>query len=126
MHIEQMRQLISEYIEAYNQFDAEKMLDCFVEHCIFSTISNNYQAVTCAGKSELRSLILDTAAILASREQEVKNWILADNKAAIEVAYTAILAKDLPGSKAGHEIKLVGISIFEFENNKIKKLVDFS
>ena len=46
---------------------------------------------------------------------------------AVEIGYVARLAVDLPnGFKAGEEIKLKGVSVFEFRDKKIIRLVDFS
>ncbi len=55
------------------------------------------------------------------------NWIIGKNKIAVEIDYEATLAQDLPsGAKKGTRLKLKGISIFEFQSGKIKRLIDFS
>lgn len=121
------KKVVEDYIQYYNSFEIDKMLDLFLENCIFENVSNSSGSFQCIGKQALRDLAFKSKSLFKSRKQTVTNWILGDNKIAVEIKYEAILASDLPnGLKAGSSLSLKGISIFEFQDGKIHKLVDFS
>lgn len=119
-----MKQLVEQYIQYYNTFQIEKMLDLFTDDCIFQNVSNSSGITECKGKTELRTLAEQGTRIFQERKQTVTNWIISDNKIAIEIDYEATFAKGHPHE--GVHIKLKGVSIFEFRSGKIHRLVDFS
>lgn len=119
--------LIQNYISAYNQFDVEGMLECFSNDCVFISISAGNKTVSCQNKNELQQLAEQSASYFTERTQTIKNLILNDDKAAVEIDYAAILKKDLPnGLKAGQKLNLFGVSFFTFRNGKILTLTDYS
>lgn len=120
-------QLIEKFIEFYNAFEVSKMVDLFSENCIFQNISNSNGQVECHGKEELFKMAMQSAKIFSERRQTVTNWIIGQDKIAVEIDYYAKLAIDLSNSlKKGDILNLKGISIYEFEGEKIKRLADFS
>ena len=122
-----MRQIVEQYLEYYNSFLIDKMLDLFTEDCVFQNISNTSDTMTCIGKDELKALASQTRSIFQTRQQTATNWIIAPEKIAIEINFTAVFATDLPnGVKQGQQYSLQGVSIYEFEGEKIKRLVDYS
>lgn len=121
------KKIVSDYIEYYNSFQLEKMIDLFSQDCCFENISNSSNPVRCVGKMALYEMACSTSKLFKERKQTVTNWIIGENKIAIEIDYMAILSELLPnGLKAGDSINLKGVSIYEFENKKIKRLCDFS
>ncbi|VVC76992.1 hypothetical protein AQUSIP_23190 [Aquicella siphonis] len=122
-----LREVIKKYISAYNHFDIDGMMECFADECVFAAISGGSCSISCQGKSQVRELAAQSAMYFLDRKQQVKNWILSDNQAAIEIQYRATLKKDLPnGLKAGEELNLLGVSVFRFENDKIIELRDYN
>lgn len=122
-----MRQIVEQYLEYYNSFLIDEMLDLFTEDCVFQNISNTSDTMTCIGKNELKALASQTRSIFQTRQQTATNWIIAPEKIAIEINFTAVFATDLPnGVKQGQQCSLKGVSIYEFEGGKIKRLVDYS
>lgn len=122
----QLRNIIENYIDAFNNYDIDKLVNQFTETGVYEVASNLTEPVICHGKEKIRELTTNTRAIFTSRTQQVTNWIINENKAAIEFNYVAIVTNDLPnGLKAGQKLALRGISIYEFENGKIKRLMDF-
>lgn len=122
-----LRDIVEKYIVLYNSFEIEKMAELFVEDCVFQNISNSSGITQCNGKKELLSLANQSAGIFSSRNQTILNWIVGEDKVAVEIDYAAVLSCDLPnGLKKGETLKLKGVSIYEFESGKIKRLADFS
>ena len=122
-----LRDAISKYIECYNSFYIDEMIDLFEENCIFQNVSNSSGTVECKGKEPLRSFAKQNASMFQERQQIITNWIVSNNKVAVEVDFSAKMACDFPtGLKKGDHIECKGMSVFEFESGKIKRLVDFS
>ncbi|MFI5334185.1 MAG: nuclear transport factor 2 family protein [Chlamydiales bacterium] len=122
-----MKKIIEDYIEHYNNFSIQSMLELFSDECIFQQVTNGSVVITTRGKEELENLAQQSRTLFSLRSQTVTNWIIDADKAAIEVDFTATLAQDLPnGAKKGAILKLKGVSIFEFKSGKISRLVDYS
>ncbi len=122
-----MKKIIEYYIERYNNFSIQSMLELFSEECMFQQVTNGSVVITARGKQELKNLAQQSRTLFSSRSQTVTNWIIDEDKAAIEVDFTATLAQDLPnGAKKGAILKLKGVSIFEFKSGKISRLVDYA
>jgi len=123
---EQLRTTIQNYIKAFNSFDVDNLIAQFADDAVYEVVSNLTEPVRCEGKAQLKELATKTKTFFSARNQEISNWIISDNKAAVEFVYTATVAQDLPnGLKAGQSLRLRGISVYEFEGDKIKRLMDF-
>ena len=121
------QEIVEKYVRAYNGFRLDDMAECLTEQCIFENVSNFGNSITTVGKEEFRKLAEQSKDIFKTRKQVVKNWIISETHIAIEIDYLAELAVDLPnGLKAGQELKLRGVSIFQFEGSKICRLADYS
>lgn len=119
--------VVESYISFYNSFQIDEMGDLFTEDCLFQNISNASGSIECRGKEELLKLATQSALLFKERKQTVTNWVIGKNKIAVEIDYEAIVAHDLPnGLNKGAQLQLKGVSIYEFENGKINRLVDFS
>jgi hypothetical protein len=125
--ITQHRSMVERYIRAYNEFNLEDMLSFLTKDCVFENISNSGNSVICTGLEEIRKIATQAKAAFRNREQTVRNWIVSDNKIAIEIDYRAELAIDLSDTlKAGQQLVLRGMSVFEFSGNKISRIADYS
>jgi steroid delta-isomerase-like uncharacterized protein len=121
------QETVERYIHLYNTFQINEMVELFTNDCIFTNFSNSSAPSECKGKEELLKLAIGSAGFFESRKQTVTNWVIAENKVAVEIDYEATFVQDLPnGLKKGQPLKMKGISIFEFESGKIKRLLDFS
>lgn len=121
--------IVESYINYYNTFQIDEMADLFTQDCLFQNISNANASgsIVCHGKEELLKLATQSALLFKERKVTVTNWVIGKNKIAVEIDYDATVAHDLPnGLKKGARLLLKGVSIYEFENSKIKRLVDFS
>lgn len=119
--------IITDYINAYNNFDVEKMMSNLDEKIKFENISNGIISMTLDGLSSFRKQAEDAKSIFKTRKQTIKSWTHHDNHTEIEIDYDAVLAIDLPnGLKKGENLKLQGKSIFKFSGDKIIELTDIS
>ncbi|RRN77383.1 nuclear transport factor 2 family protein [Pseudoxanthomonas sp. SGD-10] len=120
--------IIKEYIEAYNVFDTEKMVEDFDEDIVFENISNGELNLAVNGIEDFKSQANQAKNYFESRTQTIKSFKHTADTTEVEIDYYAILAANFPnGLKEGDELRLQGKSIFEFnEKNKIVKIVDIS
>ena len=119
--------IIKDYINAYNNFDIEKMLTHLDEHVKFENISNGATNMTLTDLNSFREQAEQAKKIFTTRKQTIRSWTHQDNLIEIEIEYNAILAIDLPnGLKKDDNLNLEGKSIFKFSGDKIIELTDIS
>ncbi|WP_125717963.1 nuclear transport factor 2 family protein [Flavobacterium ustbae] len=118
---------IQNYIEAYNQFDVNKMIADFNESIIFENVQNGEINMSLNGIEDFKAQAEKAKDYFSVRKQTIQSFTHDSNAVTIEIDYYAVLAMDFPnGLKAGQELNLKGKSVFEFLDNKIVKLTDIS
>lgn len=124
---ETSKEIIENYIEAYNSFDIESMVKLLHEEIVFKNFSNDEMNTETRGIQEFRELAEKSAKIFSSRCQTVTDYSAVDDKVEVQIDYEAILAFDLPnGLKAGDKIQLNGKSVFGIHEGKISLIEDYS
>lgn len=119
--------IIKNYIEGYNQFNIDKMVNAFDDNIIFENIQNDKTNMSLNGIVEFRLQAEQAIACFSKREQKIKSFNHTEKTTEIEIDYEAVLGMDFPnGLKKGQQLNLIGKSVFEFEGNKIIKLTDIS
>ena len=119
--------IIKNYIEGYNQFNIDKMVNAFDDNIIFENIQNDKTNMSLNGIVEFRLQAEQAIAYFSKREQKIKSFNHTEKTTEIEIDYEAVLGMDFPnGLKKGQQLNLIGKSVFEFEGNKIIKLTDIS
>jgi hypothetical protein len=119
--------IIKDYINAYNNFDIEKMLIHLDEQIKFENISNGVTNMTLTDLDSFRKQAEQAKDLFITRRQTIKSWTHQDNVTEIQIEYDAVLAIDLPnGLKKGDNLNLEGKSIFKFSGDKIIELTDMS
>ena len=119
--------IIKDYINAYNNFDIEKMLTHLDKHVKFENISNGVTNMTLTDLNSFREQAEQAKKLFTIRKQTIKSWTHKDNLIEIEIEYNAVLAIDLPnGLKKDDNLNLEGKSIFKFSGDKIIELTDIS
>ncbi|MCU0468202.1 MAG: nuclear transport factor 2 family protein [Arcicella sp.] len=119
--------IIQSYIEAYNNFDTEGMIKDLHENIVFKNIANQEVNLTTVGKAEFKNQANQAKQFFKSRKQTITSTIVNEDSFEIMIDYQGVIAIDLPnGMKENDEIKLVGKSIFSFENDKIIAITDIS
>ncbi len=94
---QEKKDLINNYIAAYNRFDVDGMLAFLHSDVAFLNISKG-GAVTVEsdGIDQFRELALQSASLFSKRQQSVTSFKEAADQAEIEVNFTCVLAMDLP------------------------------
>lgn len=119
--------IIQNYIEAYNQFDVDKMIADFDEFIVFENIQNGETNMTLNGIKEFKAQAEQAKEYFSARKQTITSFIQDEITAIVEIDYYAVLAMDFPnGLKAGQELSMKGKSIFQFSDNKIVRLADMN
>ncbi len=120
-------EIIQGYIDGYNSFDIDKMVENFDRQITFENSSDGNINVSLSGIDEFITQAKQAVSYFTERTQTVVAINHYHNDTEITIDYRATLAIDLPNGMAkGDTLKLQGKSIFTFSENKIIKLVDIS
>ncbi len=119
--------IISDYIEAYNHFDVERMLFHLDEALLFENSSGGEVNMSLNGLAAFKAQALEAVNLFSERKQTIISWKHDEQVTEIEISFHAVLAADLPnGLKKGTELNLQGKSVFKFSADKIIGLKDIS
>lgn len=103
------------------------MLALLDDHVVFENVSNASGIITTTTKQEFEALARQSVSYFTERKQVIRFVVKSTEAAAIEIEYHATLAHDLPnGMKAGEELRLRGVSVFEWRNGKFTRISDYS
>lgn len=121
------KNLIENYVRAYNSFDIDEMLSGLHDRIVFKNITNGETTLKLSGINAFENQARQVVGLFAEREQKITNFVCNEETCEIEVDYSATLAADLPnGLKSGDKINLKGRSIFHFADGKIIEIQDIS
>jgi ketosteroid isomerase-like protein len=124
---EEIKDSIYRYIEAYNNFDIDTMMEVLAKDIRFENIAGGEVNAKTSGKAEFEILARQSARLFASRKQTVKKIKIEGDRAFVEIEFEGVLAQDFPnGLKAGETLALKGTSEFGFTNGFISSIVDKS
>jgi len=125
--IEYQKQIIIDYIRAYNAFDISGMIKNLHPGITFENITNGEVDLVTNGLDEFKTQAAKAIEIFSQRKQMIESWIFEEEKVIIGIDYEGILAIDLPGiADKGDSLALKGESEFYFEENKIIAIKDKS
>lgn len=128
MTTDEKRALIDRYLDAYNAFDVDGILDTLHPEVAFKNVADGEVTASASGTDEFRTMVEKAAEIFATRTQTITSATeREDGAVTIEVEYEGTLAQNLPGGlDAGEKIRLDGQSTFHFEDGKISAIIDES
>lgn len=127
MNETEKKNLIENYVRAYNGFDIDEMLRDLHEEIVFKNISGSETTLELNGIEAFRDQAKQVVGLFTEREQKITNFVCNEEFCEIEIDYSATLASDLPnGLKSGDKINLKGRSIFRFADGKIIEMQDIS
>jgi hypothetical protein len=125
--MKQRERIINNYVKAYNNFDIDGMLIDLDQSIKFVNISSGEVNMTLNGLSAFKAQAIQAKDLFSIREQTIKSFKHPDNQSEIEIAYSAVLAIDLPnGLKRGDKLNINGKSTFKFSGDKIIEITDIS
>ncbi|OPH60055.1 hypothetical protein BC351_19105 [Paenibacillus ferrarius] len=123
----EIRDIIENYLEAYNSFEIEGMVNLLHKDIIFRNISYGETTTETRGIQAFRELAEQSSTMFSSRRQIITEYSVIDDKVEVGIDYEGILAVDLPnGLKIGEKLQLNGKSKFEIEEGKISLIEDYS
>ena len=124
---ERKKEAIENYIKAYNNFDVEAMIKDLHDNVVFQNVSNGEVDLTTEGIELFQVQANSAKSFFSERKQSIEAWTFEGDCVKIEISYFGILAIDLPnGMKSGDTLQLAGHSEFQFEGEKIVRIVDES
>jgi len=127
MKQEEIKHAIHCYIDAYNNFDIDTMIEVLAPDICFENVSGGEVNARTSGKTEFEVLARQSAQLFSSRKQTVKTIRIEGDSAFVEIEFKGVLAQDLPnGLKAGETLALKGTSEFVFTNGFMSSIVDKS
>ncbi|HEL2980235.1 TPA: nuclear transport factor 2 family protein [Stenotrophomonas maltophilia] len=123
----QRRQLIEQYLQAYNRFDINAMLAVLAHNVRFENHSGNQLTMVTEGIDAFGELARQSAPLFREREQRLLELTFKDDVALASIGWRGVFAQDIPdGPSAGTELALHGHSEFAFEDGRIVRIVDRS
>jgi hypothetical protein len=121
------QKIIENYIDAYNNFDINRMLLDMHNEIRFENISDGEINLATNGIEELRNQAEQAKQFFKERTQTITDIKFSADQVEVQINYRGILAVDFPnGLKIGDVIELKGNSIFRFKDDKIIELKDIS
>ena len=125
---DEKRTLIHRYLDAYNAFDVDRMVETLHPDVEIKNVSDGEASAAATGVDEFHEMAEKAAELFASRRQTVTALDTEDGgSVSIDVTYEGTLAQDLPGGmEAGETVQLEGRSTFGFDDGQIAGIVDYS
>lgn len=121
------KDIVLQFIHAYNNFDIETMLLFIHPDIKFRNISAGEVNASANGKAEFEELARQSLSLFKEREQKVFSLVEDKNKVNVEIEYSAVLAIDLlNGLKAGEKLNMSGKSEYIINDGLIVSLSDES
>ncbi|MFS0868771.1 nuclear transport factor 2 family protein [Paenibacillus xylanilyticus] len=123
----EIREIIENYIKAYNKFEIERMAELLHKDILFRNISNGETTTETRGIQAFKELAEQSSTMFSSRRQTITDYSVIHDKIEVGIDYEGILAMDFPnGLKTGDTLQLKGKSIFEIKEEKISLIEDHS
>ena len=121
------KEMIENYVEAYNSFDVSGMVKLLHQNILFRNYVNGEVNVETYGIQAFKELAEKSIKTFSSRRQNIMEYRVREDKIEVFINYEGILAVDLPnGLKTGNKLRLKGKSVFQFEEGKISRIEDYS
>lgn len=88
MTTDEKRNVIERYLDAYNRFDVERMLNVVHSDIKFENVSDGQVTAEASGASAFRKLAEQSKQMFSSRKQTVTKVEASGREAFVEVDYT--------------------------------------
>lgn len=123
----QIKIIIDQYIQAYNEFDIDNMVKNVHPDVEFKNIANGEINVQIHGLKNFKKQAKDSTKLLKKREMTIKDQTINGDVVVNKIDFKAVLNIDFPdGPKSGELIKFKGESVFKFKGDKIISIEDIS
>ncbi|NMM47782.1 nuclear transport factor 2-like protein [Marinigracilibium pacificum] len=116
---------INQYIEAYNNYNVNGMLQPLDNHISFANITNDYITLTTQGKPDFEIQAIKALDLFKNRNQKIESITFNDESVIVDISYTAIVNYEIPYElNIGEKVSIKGKSIFTFKDDKIIDIRD--
>ncbi len=127
MDTDKAKALIEAFLDAYNRFDIDAMMELVDPEIEFRNITGGDLDTTAIGQDEFRVLAEQSAFLFSSRKQTPTKFQAEGEAVSVDIDFAGTLATDIPdGMKAGEELRVTGRSEFVFHDDRICRLTDYS
>ena len=127
MNKDLIKEIVEDFINAYNQFDIDRMVSYVHPEIEFRNISEGEVTHAIKGVEGFKLQAREASYYFSERRQTITRLLIEEQKAEAFVDYSGTLAVDLPnGLQEGDKIEMQGKSVFTFEDGKILRLEDIS
>jgi ketosteroid isomerase-like protein len=117
--------MIRKYVEAYNTFDVEGMMELLHPDVLFCNLFQERITVATRGKREFRSVAEHGVTLFKSRKQEILSLADIPSGMVASLRCEEELAMDLPnGMKAGERMVYNRMSEFMFKDGLLCSITD--
>ncbi len=122
------KEIIEKYIEAYNNFDVNGMLENMCDNIIFQNISGGEINIETTSKIELITQMIKSRDIFSERTQTINSIEEEAGEYIVDIHFKGTWAVDMPpvGVSAGDISEMNCESRFLIENGQIVRLIDVS
>ena len=120
-----MKQIIDEYIKAYNEFNVDGMLRNVHKDIELKNTTNGEVNVQLKGINILKQQAEQSISLFKKREMRIIEQVIKGDTVENKISFKGVIAIDFPdGPKEDELVKLEGKSIFQFEKGKIILIED--
>lgn len=118
-----MKKMAKDLIEAWNSHDVDKIAFFFTDDCVYEDLAFG---VVNRGKKELKDFLKVTFLWSPDLKFELKSFLSAGGRTAVEWVMTGTHAGEVPGIPAtGKRFSLRGVAIDEWRGDKISRHTDY-
>ena len=93
---ESSRRLIETFIQAYNDFDVDRMVFLMHPECSFQNVSGGEVNASAEGLAQFRELAESSKALFSSRRQTITGYHEEAGTITVEIAYEGVFRIDIP------------------------------
>ncbi len=124
---QQARELVENYLEAYNSFEVAGMVLRLHPDITFENVADGTVTLRTEGKAAFEAQAEQAVNMFTERNQHIKSFRFHNERAEADIDYFAITAVDFPnGLRAGTVLQLIGQSVFTFRDGLIASIQDIS
>jgi len=114
------KNVIEAYISAYNRLDVNAMIETLCEDIIFTNVQDQKETLSIVGKSVFLQQAEKVKQLFKWREMKALKWSYDNDTVRVNIHFEGLLHDH----QQNGNIKIKGKSLFQFEGDKIKRIVD--
>lgn len=120
-------EIVRNFIHAYNNFDLQGMVKHLHQDVKFENIVDGKVDVETRGIESFTDQAAYAIDYFMEREMGIVEIQVAEDSVVVDIEYTGILSKDIPGGpRAGDTLRLKGKSVYKFSEGKIIHIQDIN